>query len=453
MARGKTFTPAEWQKIDARLQSHGAVHGWPDRRSGSLVLSSFNIVKFGGSKLKNWADGNWRFLAAFLLRCDLVAIQEMQDDLAALEHLMALDVGGLDGLAPGTRLGDLYDHVLSDVTGWGPEAKGMSERLCFLYRRGRVEQSGLASDISYDRSEMLRNMAEGGVGFLADLTAYMQAAEAWRAENETILAANEARKKVFEEKMLAWENGTLMDVSGSPATKPPKFPKLKKPGGGYPKLVPKQFLTFLRTPHCVSFRAVDSSTPGNPLTFLAVNAHLVYSDGVSGRKREFSALMKWLTERAQKTNLVHPNIVLLADLNLEFEKAGIREEEVRSELRSLNLRYLTSKKAAKVNFPFITPHPSRNGRHWRTNARKDQTFDHIAFFSRDDRLPLSDANGQAGTSPDGFDYRVFDFVDLVAMALEKKSFDALSGTKMSAMRYNLNRNISDHMPIWVRVPL
>ena len=60
-----------------------------------------------------------------------------------------------------------------------------------------------------------------------------------------------------------------------------------------------------------------------------------------------------------------------------------------------------------------------------TNARKNETFDHVAFFidKNEAGLPLDTKNQQAGQSgPNGYDYGVFDFSELFAQAIHGKSF-------------------------------
>ena len=72
---------------------------------------------------------------------------------------------------------------------------------------------------------------------------------------------------------------------------------------------------------------------------------------------------------------------------------------------------LKTKKSAVANFPFLTPHPKHG--ELRTNARLDQTYDQIAVFSNDVRLPNPEDNSNAGTlGNDGYDYGVFNFVDI-----------------------------------------
>ena len=103
----------------------------PPRRPGTLVLGSWNLREFdspkGGARLEeSYAD-----IAEIVSRFDLIAIQEVREDLRALRRLMR-------------RLSDSWEYVVSDVTAG---AAGNSERLAFLYDRRKVRFDGLAGEL------------------------------------------------------------------------------------------------------------------------------------------------------------------------------------------------------------------------------------------------------------------------------------------------------------------
>ncbi len=137
---------------------------------------------------------------------------------------------------------------------------------------------------------------------------------------------------------------------------------------------------------------------------------------------------------------------------MEFEKAEIKRTEIDSKLKKLNKKKLKSKRAAKVNFPLLDDHPV-NGT-LRTNARLTETYDQIAIFAHDKRLPTYKANKNAGMSgSNGYDYGVSSFMDLFAQALHDKSFDALSDSQKKAIIKKTEHDVSDHMPAWIRLPI
>ncbi len=377
----KAFTEAEWREIHRRFDGAAGDYGLPERRAGSVVLGSFNIRKLGA--VKNKSGGAWDFLANICAPFDLLAVQEVQDDLSGLRALKA-------------RLGDKYGMVVSDVTGNLPGSKGSPERLAFLFRWDIVERTELASDITYDRDAV--------VGALIDH---------WQAFAHAFATA-------------PVKNGR----------KTPKLP---------------HFLTFIRQPHCASFRIGKGP---NAYEFLAVNAHLLFGEEPSERFDEFKALVGWLINRARtaKTRMYHRNIVAFGDWNLDFDAPATDRAKIDTHLKSLNKATLKeAKDVAWFNFPFLTAHPVRGQA--RTNARLSETYDHIAFVAWDDWAPLHDRNGEAGkTGPDGYDYGVFRFVDLFAVALHGATFEKLGKPERAALIEKFEHDLSDHMPIWVRLP-
>lgn len=105
----KHFTDAQWQKISALNTQSAEDFDLPERRADSVIIGSFNIRKLG--TVSNRTDQSWDFLRNTISRFDLIAIQEVMDDLSGLEHLLEL-------------LGDDYGMVVSDVTGAKPGSSG-----------------------------------------------------------------------------------------------------------------------------------------------------------------------------------------------------------------------------------------------------------------------------------------------------------------------------------------
>lgn len=107
-----------------------------------------------------------------------------------------------------------------------------------------------------------------------------------------------------------------------------------------------------------------------------------------------------------------------------------------------------------VYFPFIDKHPPTR-KIWRSNARVNQTFGHIAFFRGADEGRLPDPTWLErfrANDPDGFDFRGFEFIELFAQALKNKPFRKLTEAQKEALFKTCEDSISDHMPIWVRLP-
>ncbi len=389
----KKFSKADWKKIMKLADSSAEKFGLPESRSKSVTIGTFNIRKLG--TVKGRSPEAWDFLQRICERFDLLAVQEVMSSLAGIRELKR-------------RLGPQYGLVISDTTGVFPGARGNAERLAFLFNWTRIGRTELASDITYDRSKVLKTLGEA-------TRAHDKSLRAWG--KDVAAAARE----------------------GDPSPAMPKF-------------TPPLFLTFIRQPHCASFK-IPGRGSAKPYEFLVVNAHLLYGDDPKERKAEFDALIEWLTIRAkQRTKLYHQNLLMMGDCNLEFKKVDVKRKEVDAFLKSLNKKSLKSKKAAKANFPLLTPHPK-----WktlRTNARLHQTYDQIALFSHDPRLPTYKKNKTAGQEgPDGYNYGVFNFTDLFATALHGKKYSSLTGAQKTAIIERAEHDVSDHMPAWFRLPV
>jgi len=307
-----TFTPQEWRTIDRSLDAYLASDrepfGLPEHRDGSVVLGTFNIRELGACSKRS--PEAWEFLRRTCERFDLLAVQEVQDDLSGIQRLRDL-------------LGGPFELVVSDTTGKTPGRCGCPERLAFLHRSSRVRQTELASDISFDRTDVVSRLFERRDEFARTWAEHQAALDAWKTENERRVAEGKRR-------------------TSKPAIRLPTF------------------LTFIRQPHCASFEVMP--TPGDlacPLGFLIVNAHLLYGTDRQERRWEFDALIEWLAVRAKQRDVIcHDNILMMGDCNLEFEHIHETRAQIDALLRRLNAEKLKSRKAAKANFPFLDPHPN-----------------------------------------------------------------------------------------------
>jgi len=399
------FTTSEWNTINQAgpLEPFGL----PERRANSVVIGTFNIRKLG--KAVNRSPEAWTFLANICGRFDLLAVQEVMDNLEGLRHLKA-------------TMGDDFGVVVSDVTGgiFNPEdvirgKKGNNERLAFLFNWKRIRRTELASDIAYDRTDIVGNLFKNRARY----------AKTWEKHHRDI--------GKWEEKC---------EQAKTASKKKPRKPPIELPA----------FLTFIRQPHCASFEVVGPAD-AIPFRFLGVNAHLLYGTNRDERQWEFDALIDWLTLRAKNSaKMYYPNIVLLGDCNLEFESFDIKRENIDQRLKQLNRKALKSKKAAEVNFPLLTPHPDHG--ELRTTARGRQTYDQIGIFAHENGWPGPAVNATAGrTGPDDYDYGVFRFNDLFAQALHGKNFADLTKREANRIIKRCEYDVSDHMPAWFRLPV
>ncbi len=387
MAAG-SITAAEWKKINREFDADSVRYGLPERVYGSAVLGSFNIRKLGAASKRSAAT--WRFLGRICARFDLLAVQEVLDDLSGLERLRA-------------EMGDEYELIVSDTTGAFHGERGLKERMAFVYRRSLVRRASVVSDITYDRSKILNILYE-------NFDAVAEAVDVYRRA----LARFEAGRRR-------------------------KRPKLDMP----------VFLSFIRQPFAVSFRVVGHPE-AQPYEFMAVNAHLIYGE-MADRKREFAALMEWIIAREKATgdDTEYPGYILLGDLNLDFNNPATDIGDIQRYLESFPNR---SGDEIKVRFPFLEKHPGRN-EVFRTNARQRETYDHIGLFYRAERIPEEIRTRKMGANPRGPDHGVVNFVELFSKALTGKVFADLPKRRHKAFYAKFEYSVSDHMPIWLRIPL
>jgi endonuclease/exonuclease/phosphatase family metal-dependent hydrolase len=103
----------------------------PAKSARSLLLATWNIREFGGTKYGGRIADATYCIAECLDRFDLIAVQEVRSDLAALKRVLRI-------------LGPQWDMVYSDVS---YADGGNDERLAFLYDKRRVAFSGLAGEL------------------------------------------------------------------------------------------------------------------------------------------------------------------------------------------------------------------------------------------------------------------------------------------------------------------
>ncbi len=391
------FSDNEWLKIHALFNQSADTFSLPERKADSVVIGSFNIRKLG--RVKKRTQQSWQFLKKTIERFDLLAVQEIMDDLSGFEHLVS-------------SLGDDYGMVVSDVTGSKPGGYGNSERLGYIFNWKNIQRTALASDITFDRSEIANNLYDNHNDFDQAWLTHVKKLKKWE-------------KKVEEKK--------------AQGKRTPSRPSIILP----------RFVTFIRQPHCVSFR-IKGKNNAQTYDFLVINAHLLYGTNKQEREWEFKALLEWLTIRAKYIDkLYHPNLLLLGDCNLDFDKVPIMREDINTFLKGLNSSILKSKKAANANFPLLTPHPVHGN--LVTALRQKQTYDQIGLFSNDLRLPTPDDNKTAGDHSGKYDYGVFNIANLIAHALHGKNIDDLTAKQRKTIYKKAEYDISDHMPIWMQL--
>ena len=97
----------------------------------TLLLATWNIREFGGNKSGGRDAEPLYYIAEIISHFDMVAVQEVRDNLDALDELMGI-------------LGDWWKYLVSDVT---QGAQGNNERSAYIYDTRKISFGGLAGEL------------------------------------------------------------------------------------------------------------------------------------------------------------------------------------------------------------------------------------------------------------------------------------------------------------------
>ena len=103
----------------------------PPKRSEALLLATWNIREFDSTKYGQRLPESLFYMAEIISRFDLVAVQEVRDDLAPVRKL--LDI-----------LGGWWEMLATDVT---LGSRGNGERMVFLFDTRKVSLDGIAGEV------------------------------------------------------------------------------------------------------------------------------------------------------------------------------------------------------------------------------------------------------------------------------------------------------------------
>jgi endonuclease/exonuclease/phosphatase family metal-dependent hydrolase len=121
--------------------------------SESLILGTWNIRNFDDNRFGYGPrlEESFYYLAEIIARFDVIAVQEICDDLSCLDKLMNV-------------LGRNYHYILTDVT--HRDLGGNDERLGFIYDSSKVNFRGIAGEIVLPPSMMISS-AKGAMSQFA----------------------------------------------------------------------------------------------------------------------------------------------------------------------------------------------------------------------------------------------------------------------------------------------
>jgi len=97
----------------------------------TLLLATWNLREFGGNKSGGREDEPLLYIAEIMSRFDIIAVQEVRDDLDCLDKLMSM-------------LGSWWKYLVSDVT---LGAQGNNERHAYIYDTRKISFGGMAGEL------------------------------------------------------------------------------------------------------------------------------------------------------------------------------------------------------------------------------------------------------------------------------------------------------------------
>ena len=108
----------------------------------SLILGTWNIRNFDDNRFGFGPrlEESFYYLAEIIARFDVIAVQEICEDLSCLDKLIGILGGG-------------YDYILTDIT--HRDLGGNDERLGFIYDKSKVNFRGIAGEIVLPPSMMV----------------------------------------------------------------------------------------------------------------------------------------------------------------------------------------------------------------------------------------------------------------------------------------------------------
>jgi len=413
-----------------RLRTALAMHFPKENdRTATVRIGTWNIREFGNTKYggRDTYEPLY-YMAEVISNFDIVALQEVRDDMREFHQLLRI-------------LGPDWDYLATDVTDGGA---GNGERMVFAFNSSRVRFRNIAGELtlpdgkkvlaSFGERIKLENGIELQLPVGIDLSGVYEA-RSEKKKSGAIKLAEDVDIALPDGTTLSLPDGSALAVTrGTEITRPPgtrgkvnvevpqgtvagEHLRLRFPG----EALDESFKQFARTPYIVSFQAgwlkIDLAT-----------VHIYFGDNeddklLAQRRREIARLTEALGNRAAKEMRKNPENSVLTALLGDFNILSAEHETM---------------KALEAN-GFEVPEKIRSipG----SNVAKDKAYDQIAFWE-----PKRN-RGYVRVEVRGAD--VFDFFEHIYRTDER----AIYQPQRSEGSYKTWRTykMSDHLPMWVEL--
>ncbi|MBO7366814.1 MAG: endonuclease/exonuclease/phosphatase family protein [Bacteroidales bacterium] len=123
--------------VDLRAQLDAEI---PEKTAeNTLLLATWNIRQFNEKRRKE----SLMYIAEILSRFDLIAVQEVKDDMAGLMEVMRI-------------LGKNWTFIATDIS--SKESGGNNERIAFVYDTNKVSFKNIAGEVVLPHTELIQGM-------------------------------------------------------------------------------------------------------------------------------------------------------------------------------------------------------------------------------------------------------------------------------------------------------
>lgn len=275
----------------------------PDRTlKKTLLLATWNIRDFDSNKFKQGPrlPESYHYLAEVISNFDLVALQEINEDLRPLKEIKRI-------------LGGHWDFITTDVNS---ASGGNQERLAFIFDKRKVFFRKVAGEIIIPKKDLAKGVEE-----TFDLP----------KGNEVVIEEDITYTNTDGE-LITLKKGDIINL-------PKKSHKINIPDGQ--NLIRKQLV---RTPFMVSFQS-------GWFKFNLCTAHILYGGkygkGKRRRVKEIRSLAKYLKRKSEEfyeTYKTSEHFIMLGDFNVVSETDDTYKALTKNKFQMPQGIYLTNQK-------------------------------------------------------------------------------------------------------------
>lgn len=413
-------------KLRKSLKTHFTDNQSTGDRSKSVRIATWNLREFGGSKHGGRDYEPLYYIAEIISHFDIVALQEVRENLREFRKLKRL-------------LGPDWDYLATDVTGG---SAGNGERMVFIYNQRKAFFRNIAGELTLPTNhKILASFGERlklGNGCSVLLPDGENLSGDYSAKTKTV----NGKVKLDCDLEIPLPEGSLMQIPEGSALALIKNSLIERPRAGTARVsIPTKinekkyrlrlpggslddsFKQFARTPYIVSFQA----------GWLKINlctVHIYFGSNenealLEQRKAEIRALTASLGKRAANDMKHDPEHRTMFGVLGDFNIISKEHETMQ----------------ALENNEFKVPDQIRSipG----SNVKKDKTYDQIAFWKPDADRGYAKLDVLAAG--------VFDYFTHVFKKAESDVYAPAMGSTRASYEQWRTYKMSDHLPMWVEL--